>query len=97
MSIMVKFELKTQDSKTTDIDEFFSRILQGTRDFDGNFGAEVSRSSEDKTKLVLIEYWNSQEDFNKYLNWRKEIGDFDELGGMLSTNPDIQSFELLDT
>ncbi len=96
MSIMVKFELNVQESKEKELVEFFERILQGTRDFSGNEGAKISRSYEDKTKFILIEYWEDKEDFDKYLSWRTEIGDFEKLGNMLSIDPDIQNFDVID-
>lgn len=92
---MVKFELNVQENKVKDLVNFLVRILPGTRDFAGNEGAKVSCSFEDKTKFILIEYWQSKEDFDEYLNWRTEIGDFEKLGAMLSNDPDIQSFEVL--
>lgn len=95
MSIMVKFELNVQDTKVEEIKQFFERILPDTRDFTGNEGAKLSRSLEDKTELVLIEYWKTKENFDKYLNWRKEIGDFDTLGSMLAVEPNIQVCEAL--
>jgi len=96
MSIMVKFELNAQKDKEVEIHNFFERILKGTRDFSGNEGVKISHSFEDKAKLVLIEYWQTQEDFDKYLNWRKDIGDFETLGTMLSVDPDMQIFQVID-
>jgi quinol monooxygenase YgiN len=95
MSIMVKFELSVQSNKVAEFKQFFERILQGTRDFSGNEGAKIAYCAEDETKVVLIEYWKSKEDFDHYLNWRKDIGDFDTLGSMLAVEPDIQSFTVL--
>lgn len=97
MKIMVKFELLTQENETESIKRFFERILQGTRDFDGCNGAQVSRLEEAPNKIVLIEYWESNVHFQNYLAWRKDIGDFDTLGNMLSKDPDIQIFQLIVT
>ncbi len=94
---MVKFELNAHSDKVKEIRQFFERILQGTRDFSGNEDARISSLSEEKTKLILIEYWKTQEDFDGYLKWRKEIGDFDTLGTMLAVEPDIQVFSVLDS
>jgi len=96
MSIMVKVELKVHENKEKELVEFFERILQDTRDFSGNVGAKISRSFEDKTKFILIEYWQAKEDFDKYLSWRTEIGDFEKLGSMLSIEPNILIFEAMD-
>lgn len=96
MSIMVKFELQAQEHKADDIKAFFENILQGTRDFSGNEGAKIARASEDNNRLVLIEYWQSNDDFQKYLDWRKEIGDFAKLASMLTQEPDIQNLDVLE-
>ncbi|WP_350293723.1 antibiotic biosynthesis monooxygenase family protein [uncultured Croceitalea sp.] len=97
MEIMVKFELLAQEEQTENIKQFFETILQDTRDYEGCNGAQVGRLEKEPNKIVLTEYWKSNEHFQKYLEWRKNIGDFETLGNMLSTNPDIQIFELITT
>ncbi|WP_226294252.1 putative quinol monooxygenase [Aquimarina algicola] len=97
MEIMVKFELSAQENHIENIKVFFEKILQDTRDFDGCTGAQVSRSEQNPDKIVLIEYWESDTHFQKYLDWRKQTGDFNTLGSMLTTDPDIQIFELITT
>ncbi len=94
---MVKFELLAQEEQTENIKQFFEKILQDTRDYEGCKGAQVARLEKKPNKIVLIEYWKSNDHFQKYLDWRKNIGDFDTLGSMLSVDPDIQIFELITT
>jgi len=97
MEIMVKFELLAQEEQTENIKQFFEKILQGTRDYEGCNGAQVARLKKEPNKIVLTEYWKSNEHFQKYLEWRKNIGDFETLGSMLSADPDIQILELIIT
>lgn len=92
MKIMVKFELKAQRDKLEEINTFFKNILPDTRTYEGCEGVFLSSSEEDKNEFVLIEYWQSEIHFDKYLNWRKETGDFDTLGSLLSESLDIKTF-----
>lgn len=42
-----------------------------------------------ENSLVLFEEWESTAHFNEYIAWRKNIGDFDRLGAMLTDMPAI--------
>ncbi|WP_043706788.1 putative quinol monooxygenase [Tenacibaculum ovolyticum] len=97
MEIMVKFELLAQEQQSEKIKHFFEKILQDTRSFNGCNTAQVSRLAQDPNKIILIEYWKSNDHFQKYLNWRKEIGDFNTLGSMLKEDPSIQIYEVVTT
>lgn len=96
MAVIVRFELFPRKEKHEEIRSFFKNILQGTRDYVGNQGVFLSKEQENGDKLMLVEYWASKADFEKYLNWRVETGDFGRLGELLSKGPDIQFFDVLD-
>lgn len=96
MSILMKFELTVKAQYKQEIRQFFANILPGTRDFEGCEGACLASNEQDGSQLLLIEYWRSEEDFDKYLHWRSDIGDFDRLTGMLLCEPDIKPFDILD-
>ncbi|WP_422090881.1 putative quinol monooxygenase [Tenacibaculum ovolyticum] len=97
MEIMVKFELLAQEQQSEKIKHFFEKILQDTRSFNGCNAAQVSRLEQEPNKIILIEYWKSNDQFQKYLSWRKEIGDFNTLGSMLKEEPNIQIYEVVTT
>lgn len=95
MKIMVQFELTAQNEKSKEIQSFFGQILNDTREYNGCHGAKISKSQKHENKFILVEYWESQKHFDAYLNWRKEIGDFDTLGSMLTCAPEIQTFDVI--
>ncbi len=63
-----------------EIRQFFERILKGMRDFSGNESVRITSSPDEKAQWILIEYWKTQEDFDSYLKWRKEIAGYSTLG-----------------
>jgi quinol monooxygenase YgiN len=95
MTIMMKFELSAKGDSIKDISNFFNEILPGTREFPGCEGAYIAYSEEEKSKFVLIEYWRASGDFDKYIEWRTNIGDFARLNSMLASEPNIKPFTLL--
>ena len=95
MSYMVKFEFEAKSGKTEALSKFFTRILPGTRQFDGNKDVEASRSVDDENKFTIITHWEHAENLDKYLSWRQETGDFAELLTLLTNPPNIHTFEVL--
>lgn len=89
MTILVQFTLSHVSENTANIIQFFNDILPDTRTFDGNISADLYRKDQADNALNLYEQWTSPAHFEKYINWRKQIGDFDRLGAMLTDAPVI--------
>ncbi|EEX33491.1 MULTISPECIES: antibiotic biosynthesis monooxygenase family protein [Vibrio] len=89
MSILVQFKLSHSSENTQVIKDFFTEILPDTRTFEGNISAHLFEKVQGQHELVLLEEWQTPQHFDKYIAWRKEIGDFDQLGTMLSEAPKI--------
>ncbi|WP_368085390.1 putative quinol monooxygenase [Vibrio splendidus] len=89
MTILVQFTLSHTEDKTAEIGAFFNEILPDTRTFNGNLSAELYQKDLAENALVLCEEWESTAHFNEYIAWRKDIGDFDRLGAMLTDMPII--------
>jgi len=89
MSILVQFQLSHAPENNQVIKDFFTEILPDTRSFEGNISAHLFQNGQIDNALVLYEEWVSDAHFAKYIAWRKEIGDFDRLGAMLSQEPRI--------
>lgn len=89
MTILVKFTFKHTAENTTKITQFFNEILPDTRTFDGNVSAQLYKNDQAENALVLLEVWENPACFENYISWRKEIGDFDRLGSMLTDTPAI--------
>ncbi|MCG9595776.1 antibiotic biosynthesis monooxygenase [Vibrio sp. Isolate25] len=89
MSILVQFKLNHSLKNTQSIKDFFTAILPDTRTFAGNLSAHLYEKVQGQHELVLLEEWQTPQHFDKYISWRKEIGDFDQLGTMLTDTPTI--------
>ncbi|MBZ6068512.1 putative quinol monooxygenase [Aeromonas schubertii] len=89
MTILVTFELSHTEEQTPQIKDFFCEILPDTRSFEGNLSAQLFEKPQGGNALVLQEEWRSPAHFDKYIEWRKAIGDFDRLGSLLTQAPQI--------
>jgi quinol monooxygenase YgiN len=76
---MVWVDLKPGDGGCQPILDFLTEILPDTRSFDGC-----------QDRMVFIEYWDSAEHYQRYLNWRTETGVLDRLVEMLAAPPVIR-------
>ena len=48
------------------------QMLPDTRAFKGCRNVNVYRSNDDANKIILIEEWDSKQDYEAYLAWRAE-------------------------
>jgi quinol monooxygenase YgiN len=51
---------------------------------------------DDSTNLVFYELWDSREHYQKYLNWRTERGDFENLSSKLASPASIRYYDRID-
>jgi quinol monooxygenase YgiN len=54
------------------------------------------QNKETPTKLTLHAKWTSEEAQKKYIAWRMETGEFDNLTPMLSEPPTMQYYDIID-
>lgn len=87
MSIIVKLELKIDPAKREAFTEAMKGMLPDTRSFEGCQGVEISENLDAPGHYVLWERWTSRDAQGKYLAWRTERGDMDQLGGFLAGEP----------
>ena len=91
--VLAQFQLDGADASGAPLTAFFDRILSGTESYEGNKSAVYFVSQEDPSKILLLEEWESKEDFDAYLNWRVERGDFAELTSLLEADPVLTFYE----
>ena len=75
---------------------YFRSILSETRVCEGCLGADTLQNSDDADNLVLVETWETREQYEKYLAWRQGRGDSDRLKEGLAEPPNIRHFEVAD-
>jgi quinol monooxygenase YgiN len=90
--VLVKFELIAKLENIESLKTFFETILPGTKNYDGNLGADYYVSQESPERTLLIEKWRSNHDFDSYINWRKEIGDFETLLSLVAEEPKLSFY-----
>ena len=79
---MVWVELKPGAMGCQPILDFISDLLPDTRAFEGCQDLKVYVEGDGEA-IVFIEYWDSVEHYQRYLNWRTETGVLAELVEML--------------
>ena len=89
---MVWVDLKPGEGGCSPILDFLAEILPDTRDFDGCQDLKVYIEGDGEA-IVFIEYWDSNQHYQRYLNWRTETGVLDQLGEMLAAPPVIRIAE----
>ena len=59
-------------------------MLKETANFPGFRSAQAYRHKSDPSQILFVEEWESEEAHTKYMAWRAETGDVDELSAMLA-------------
>lgn len=95
MSVTVMLEVNVKPENANDMKSFLRDELHDTRGFDGCNGVNIHSNQEQPNNLVFVSNWDSREQYEKYLAWRKERGDLEKLGGWTAGELSIRYFENL--
>ena len=96
MSIIVIIDLPAKGDSVEELKKYLKDNLPDTRAFEGCQGVQLYSSVESPSKLILHEKWVSVEAHKKYLEWRKEKGDQNKLGSMLTGTLNPQNYTIVD-
>ena len=96
MAAGVILEVKAKPGTGDELVAFFRSILPETRAHDGCTSVETLRNSDDPDQVVVVEVWESREQYEKYLAWQRDRGPSARLIGRLAESPSIRHFELTD-
>jgi quinol monooxygenase YgiN len=58
-------------------------MLKDTAKRAGFQSLKAVRHKDDPNKVLMVEHWDSEDQYNAYLAWRQERGDMDALGPSL--------------
>ncbi len=72
--VIAKFPVKPE--KLQETGQFLAEILPGTRAFKGCIKLDLYLEEATKT-YILVEYWDSLANYDRYVEWRKSTGTFD--------------------
>lgn len=98
MQNLVIAEFTAAPGKLDELVGFLAAALPDTRNYDGciSLDVHVDRASD---TIVMIEDWDSPEQYDRYLQWRMETGLVDQVGGLLKGGVEgmaIRKLEQLD-
>ena len=93
MSVLVLLEMKMKPENVDDLTDFLKSELHATRGFDGCNGLTFHRNQDDPNTMIAVEDWDSRQQYEKYLAWRTDRGDFEKLTGWMEGDPSIRFFD----
>jgi quinol monooxygenase YgiN len=91
MSVTVTALFPTKAEESDKFHETLVSVLPDTRAFDGCLGVTTHRGLDDPSQVLLIERWESREQYLAYFQWRVETGLIEAIGPMLAAEP-VTSF-----
>ena len=75
---------------------FFRSILPETRAYEGCTSVDVLHNSDDADNVVVVEVWETREQYQEYLAWQRERGTSGRLIEGLAEPPVIRHFDVTD-
>ena len=96
MATRVILEVNAKSGTGDELVAFFRSILPETRAHEGCTSVEVLQNSDDADNVVLVEDWETREQYEQYLAWQRERGTSDRLMGALAEPPIIRHFDVTD-
>ena len=96
MSVIVIVKINAKENSLEELKNYFKKILPDTRAYKGCQGVQLYQSKETPTKFTIHAKWVSEEVQKKYMAWRIETGELDNLTQMISEPPSIQFYNIVD-
>lgn len=93
MSVLVLLEMNAKSGSAADITNWLRDGLHHTRGFDGCNSITFHSNQDDPNNMVIVEDWDSRQQYEKYLAWRVERGDIEKLMGWLVGEPSIRYYK----
>lgn len=93
MTCQVLLEFSVKDDAIEALRTWLRRILPDTRGFDGCVSIAVTQNQDEPTAITVVEQWVSRQHYEKYLQWRTDNGDLEELVGMMAGEPKFRFFD----
>ena len=93
MTVQAIMELTIKEGRYDDFRDFMVNILQGTRPYKGCVCIEFVRNQDNPAHLLVMEKWNSREDYQNYFEWRMESGVMAQIVDMIEGEPKLQFFD----
>ena len=92
MTLTAMLDLTLTPQSLPDAPEVLRQTLQDTRAFPGCLGVEVLRSTQDPTRILVVERWESPEADAAYRAWRATPEGASRLKTLLAGAPSLTTF-----
>ena len=93
MSVLVLWEVTVKNEHVDNLSDFMKRELHFTRGFDGCNGLTVHSNKDDHNNIVVVQHWDSKENYKSYLDWRMDRGDGKKMENWFVNEPKIRYFD----
>ena len=92
MALTALLDLTLSQESLTDAPRVLHETLKATRAFPGCLGVEVLRATDDPTRILIVERWESVEADAAYRSWRASPEGASEIPGLLAGAPIFATF-----
>ena len=96
MAVRVILEVKAKPGTGDELVAFFGSILAETRAYEGCTSVDTLRNRDDADNVLLVEEWESHEQYDNYLAWQRDRGTSDRLKAALAEPPVIRHYDVTD-
>jgi quinol monooxygenase YgiN len=93
MSVRVILELHVKPEATEQMKGGFKNLLPDTRSFDGCEEISVVQSQDDPNMFLVLEQWETRENYEAYLKWRTDRGDMDNISAIVTEPYKVSYFD----
>ncbi len=96
MAVRVILEVRAKPGTGDEVVAFFRSVLPETRAYEGCTSVDTLQNADDADNVVVVEVWESREQYEKYLAWQRERGVSNRLKQALAEPPSIRHFDETD-
>lgn len=94
MSISIILDVHmTPDAAQAARDGGYAETFKATRAFDGCESIKAYGVEGEPERFVVFERWASKEHYQRYLDWRRETGYFEQNAGRMMSPPAVRFLE----
>lgn len=90
MTVQVIMEVSIKEGRYDDFCRFMTEILPGSRSHKGCVSIDFVRNQDDPADVVVMEKWDSRQEYEAYVAWRTESGVLNQGAEMFATQPKIR-------
>ena len=95
MAVRVILEVRAKSGTGDEVVAFFRSILPETRAYESCTSVDTLQNSDDADNVV-VEEWDTREQYESYLAWQRERGVSDRLRQAPAESPSIRHFDVTD-